>query len=203
LREQNPGTSERNAEMVRLFQTENLSLQALGDRYGVTRQRAEQILQQAGIDTGARYRERMREAREAKAEQRRRWATEGKPCRFCGELVASNRRSRGLHFQNNHGTKDIGRDAAVAADYAAGMLQREIMEKHDIAASAVLRAVKRNGVPMRRPNTARLPSMAESLERKKAIIEAAQSGQKLVDIARQFGVSLALVSLFTREARRG
>jgi transposase-like protein len=45
--------------------------------------------------------------------------------------------------------------------------------------------------------------MAESLERKKAIIEAAQSGQKLVDIARQFGVSRALVSIFTREARRG
>ena len=41
--------TERNAEMVRLYTEEHMTLEAIGDLFGVTRQRVEQIVRRAGV----------------------------------------------------------------------------------------------------------------------------------------------------------
>ena len=186
-------STERDAEMVRLRTEEHLSLGDIGARFGVTRERARQILRREGVDGRVAAHER------SLATAKKYQPPPPRVCKHCGEeypgTYAQHKRQM-RHWPNSVETD--ARDVLIAADYAAGVVGREIMAKYRVSATAISRAVRYYGVPLRRPATARLRTMAESRARADLIAADYLAGLHHREIAAEHGVSPALVLLIAR-----
>lgn len=194
-----PAEPSRDAEMVRLRVEEHLTYEQIGTRFGVSRERVRQCLRRSGLDM------------HAVDEERRHLVSkkhQPKPpsiCRYCGTdytaIGWTLHQKAARHNPNPDADLYAERDRLVAADYAAGMKTGDIMAKYgNIPASAVSRAIARQGVPRRRPNTAFLKTKPEIEARKAAIVEDARSGMGQKEIAEKHGVSTAWVSIVAKGA---
>lgn len=189
---------ERAEKMRVMYCEQGMTLQAIGDQYGLTRERVHQILRGNGIDTTAVRGER------AEAAEARRIERKTKTCPTCGERVPpfqqrTHRRDAG--HPPRYGTRtDMGlRYGEIVFDYEAGMLDRDIMAKYGITQSAISRALISRGLRRHRRSINRLPTMAESRARMDAIVADYQAEELLAEeIGIKHGVSEAMVSLVLR-----
>lgn len=95
----------------------------------------------------------------------------------------------------------IERDKLIAADYAAGMRHRDIEAKYHVAAPSIMLAIRRMGVPLRRPRTARNGTMLESRALKAIILELVDAGVPFTQIAERVHCSTTYVSLVRAKYR--
>jgi uncharacterized protein (DUF433 family) len=189
---------DRDAQIVRAATEAGLSFSAIGRNYGITRERVRQVLATAGVDTRALVHERgvlLKASDTVRA------------CPQCGELVPKDDHDHwrpGAHVGLNYGGRlsdeRFAQWEAIAQDYQEGMKVQAIMAKYHISAAELTRIRHRFNIPTRAPwlaNTV-LPTRAASAARRAAIIEALKTGKEAPEIAREFGVSSALVHQFLR-----
>lgn len=128
----NPAAAARAAEMYLLFQTP-MSLEQVGLRFGVSRQRVQQILTQFGYPT--------RNLRPALV-----------ICKMCGEAYPhgayeAHRAAAGHKFMKPVTRMPQAQIDAVVADYLAGMRGQDIADKHGLGYQEhVYRVLKLAGI---------------------------------------------------------
>lgn len=173
----------RVEEVVSLYRS-GLTYQAIGQRYGVSRERVRQWIAKAVIGSLAKE----RFAARAQARLFRR-------CSRCGVEYEIARKAehfiRGAHV-------DPERWKGWAADYAAGMRLADIMSKWDSDATSIMRSVHAHGIPLRNPSIHRLSS-TKVTERKDRIRELAATGMAAKDIATAVSCSPSWVYLVLKE----
>lgn len=167
------------------------TLAEVGQEYGISRERVRQIAVKMGVDTAALRRRRS----ERRAEARR-----TRVCPVHGPYVVGAERHNGCHNRLVLHPEWKARDERIAADYRAGLPIAQIMAKHGVAATAVSRAIRREGVPRRMPHQGRCGSMAEIRARKEAIADAVRSGKRVDEVAARFRCSTSWVRMVAREA---
>lgn len=181
------------------------TLEQLGEVFGLTRERVRQILVKANREMPIVGRaERRRSALEA-------YQNAEMVCSSCGETFirkdvrthyrkGTHRWKRNLHKRK---PEEIARDAAIVADYDAGMVVNQIMEKHDLPAPTyIYRALKWNGRTNNRRATARRRNKEAVAQLKQWVVEEWRRDEMLTsEIADKFSISTAWVDLILDEAR--
>jgi len=169
------------------------TLQEMGDKYGITRERVRQCLLKVGVVHG-----------EIKEARRLRLAALPITCHICGKQYQRGERHyvagahRNMIFRRS--AKQIERDAGIAADYDQGMLLRDIVAKYKTSATMVTRALAWAGMkPNRHPTAARLPTIEASIARYEAIAADYDREELLNEqIAEKHGVTTSLVGIALR-----
>lgn len=164
----------------------------IGRMFGVTRERVRQLVAATGVDTKALNLERVRAQSVIYNPDLRPM----KPCTVCSKDYQEGRYDAHLR-KAKHPRMDTlewaAKRAAIAQDYAAGMLIREIIAKHGVNAPAVNRARREAGIPLRRPGGF-LHGRESIRERQVAIRTGLDSGEQGKVIAARHGVSESYVS---------
>lgn len=190
MTQHHPDPDARLDDLVGLI-TAGETLEAAGQKYGITRERVRQLLRTVGIEAS-----KVRQARYDRI------AAIPLTCRFCGkEYLAADKTShfaRGNHrfMVRQRSPEQIVQDRAIIVDYEAGMLTRDILAKHKVAATRITRAFEWEGKPM--PNRVRsnmLPTRAESQVRMMAMARDYAAGQTSRVIARKYDVSPGMVTI--------
>lgn len=123
------------------------TLRSVGEEFGITRERVRQILVKVGYTN------------------RYNWVKSKKPrtCPLCGDTYI------GVTFQQHardaaHSGHPVAyaRYEAIGADYRAGMLLKDLMEKYHCKQPTIYRAVRRLHLPTRRPQTAHRSYMTKT-----------------------------------------
>lgn len=189
-RPQRPEGDTRAADMLAMAR-EHKTFTEIGLKHGVTRERVRQILQKAGATKDDLHQ--LVAARPTKKD-----ATE-RPCPICGEMIALDHgASYRAHRKAKHPwitPENAAKYVAMAADYEAGMKERDIKTKYHCTAGLIYRALRYVGKTHNRRNSGRSRSLVESRARMDRIAEdLAMTTLKAGDIAEKHGVSASLVN---------
>lgn len=189
MRTSRRGDTDRVEVIRRPLIDERLTLEEVGQRLGISRERVRQISKRhIGISTRA-----LRTAETAA--KRAQWPH----CRICDEEYPKGHAARAAHYRAVHPNAKVTPEArekylAVVADYDAGMKNDEIMAKYACSASLIYRALKYLGRTHDRVQTGRAGTLAESYARHDAIAaDLASTGLTNLAIAEKYGVSDSLV----------
>jgi uncharacterized protein (DUF433 family) len=196
--EPSPEMGERGEQWERRYRNGE-TLEAIGNDYGVSRERVRQVLVKMGVDTKAIIRER--------AERRVAERPTERLCHLgCGQMLPLDGQRGEMfsketwyaHRRANHPwikPADAAKHEAVVADYDTGMKQKDLTAKYHCAPSLVYRALRYAGRgPSKRPTASRLPKIAQSKERQEAIAADLRETDLTLDaIAARHHVSHALI----------
>lgn len=187
-------TPEDLVEAIRLYEEDGLTFAEIGRRFGVSRERIRQWFENAGKGDAFQRRLETRIAAKPKTYT----------CRWCDEEVTVGTGrvhwASGKHVQMRWGTEEAARYwEGAAEDYRSGMLTKDICAKWDIDMPSLMRTVKFHGIPLRRPNDARVGTREESRLRKDRIVEMTQKGYTIPEIAALLLCSTSWVSLALKE----
>lgn len=196
FRPNRPNRSERDAEIIRLRVEEKLTYAEIGERYGITRERARQVLAQT-FD---------KEELHALVLARTDHPTHT-TCDRCGEQyeIGKGREhwAPGRHLGARFGMfSDLAKWRAIADDYADPTIKvSAIKAKWDIDASTLGRIHRHFSIPLRRPDVGRkTKTNAEALARKDAIAaDVAAAALTRQEIADRHGCSERWVSIIAKQ----
>ena len=193
---------ERKARTKALYDemmAERLTLEEVADRHGISRQRIQQRFKKDGL-TGYSWIARKRDYQKFLVS-----------CPLCGELyikashhLMTRFRAEGAHgyeigdrehsraaghpLPGQYSLAQLDRDKTLADDYRAGLKLDEIRAKHNIDASSIYRAIRRQGVPRRWLNMGRRAYITEP-DIQNMIKLRAEQGMTAADIGRRYDVS--------------
>lgn len=181
------------------------TLEQMGRKYGVTRQRVAQILHGAGVNLHD-----AKAARRVAAKQA--YDNTQVSCPFCGGTYLQKDKSHhfrgGTHkfkrFQSRRPAAEVARDSEITSRYEQGQKVLSIAKEFNIALPMVYRALRWNGVEPHRRATARHRTREGSAQLKQWIIEVWRADTLLIqEIAEKFGVSDGWVAMILKGSGLG
>lgn len=169
--------------------------------FGITRERARQILLKYGVIPNELRMERKQRAIAARLAQ----GPQLRYCKFCGEEYHLEgwkaHQSRKRHSPNPGAAFYEERDRLVAEAYADHSIRVvDIMAEYNISAGIVMRAIERHGVPKRQPSMGRKTHTAlEATVVRETAYSLLKANVSIQEIAAQMGVSEAMVYLWRKQ----
>lgn len=195
----------RAREMAQIMSVEHLSLEQVGQRYGITRERVRQLLVEIGFHERNfnRWENKIRvedyvvvchicggQYLPSKELYRRLGAKVNEFRKKSGYLSSrEHARAMGHPDQSRYTAADWERDKAIAADYRDGAQNAEILRKYGLKRNVpmIYNAIRRVGVPRKNMNLGRRAYITE--QDKDQIVKLHQEGWYPSDLGRRFDVT--------------